>query len=212
MLLRPHSTCYNGSLKARLLLLLLLIHTFATACTDNPAEEEADTPVERRTAEPDTTAVNSSRAPGTHDLLGNPFVANRQQSNNLATYFDRINTDFTVDADAVENRHKASITDTIYTIRFGNSAMEFYAPTHSGELLLQMADIRGTDIKLRNNLRVGMPQAELLNRLKSQGEDLKIIQTPNEIVATAREGAPATLHFYLEKGKVSRILYEGYVD
>ncbi|WP_276498058.1 hypothetical protein [Pontibacter litorisediminis] len=213
MLLRPHSICHQCSLKARLLLLLLFIHTIATACTDNTSEEEGDMPLERpAAAAPDTTAVNSNSAPATIDLLGNPFVANRKQSNNLTTYFDRIDTDFTVEADAIENRHKASVTDTIYTIRFGNSALEFYAPTHSGELLLQMADIRSAHIKLRHNLRVGMSHGELLNRLKNQGEDLKIIQTPNEVVASAPEGAPATLHFYLQNGKVSRILYEGYVD
>ncbi|WP_299762256.1 hypothetical protein [uncultured Pontibacter sp.] len=212
MFLRSYSICHKYSLKARLLLLLLLVHTFATACTDSSPEEEADVPFERRTAEPDTTAVSTTRALATIDLLGNPFVANRQQSNDLTTYFDRIDSDFTVDADAIENRHKASVTDTIFTIRFGSSFMEFYAPSHSGDLHLQVADIRSTDIKLRNNLQVGMAQAELIKRLKSQAEDIKITQAPNEVVASAKEGAPVTLRFYLQKGKVSRILYEGYVD
>ncbi|MCX2738767.1 hypothetical protein [Pontibacter anaerobius] len=213
MFVRPYSICYKCSLKARLLLLLLLVHTIATACTDKSSEEEADVPFERRAAtEPDTTAVHSTRPPGTLDLLGNPFVANRQQSNDLTTYFDRIDADFTVDADAIENRHAAEVTDTIYTIRFGKSSMEFYAPSHSGDLHLQMADIRSADIKLRNNLRVGMTQAELVSRLKSQGKDIKITHTPSEIIASAREGAPVTLRFYMQKGKVSRILYEGYVD
>ncbi|WP_235337451.1 hypothetical protein [Pontibacter korlensis] len=206
--------CYRCSLKARLLVLLLLIHTIATACTtDNPIEEEAEMPAKRHSApEPDTTAVRPDRSVNTLDLLGNPFVANRQQSNDLTTYFDRIDSDFTVDADAIENRHKTSVTDTIYTIRFGNSFMEFYAPTQTGDLLLQMADIRSADIKLRNNLRVGMTQAELIKSLKSQGEGMKITQTTNEIVASTREGAPVMLHFYLQEGKVSRILYDGYVD
>ena len=213
MFLRPSHICLSYGLKASLLLLLLFIHTLATACTDAPSEEEADLPDMRRTTtEPDTTSVKGNLAPGTFDLLGNPFVANPALSNDLTTYFDRINADFTVDADAIENRHKPGVSDTIYTIRFGTSTLEFYAPSHSGELLLQMADIRSTGIVLRYNLRVGMSQAELLKRLKTQGGDLRILQTPNEIVASAREGAPVSLHFYMQQGKVSRILYEGYVD
>jgi len=211
MFLRPYSICHACGLKARLLLLLLFIHTFATACTDNATEEEAELPpvVRRSATDSDTTTVASAN---TFDLLGNPFVATLEQSNDLTSYFDRINADFTVDAEAIENRHNAGVTDTIYTIRSGESAMEFYAPSYSGELLLQMADIRSADIALRDNLRVGMPQAELLKRLRSQGADLKITQTPTEIIASAREGAPMSLHFFIQGGKVTRILYEGYVD
>ncbi|MDX5437595.1 MAG: hypothetical protein LPK03_10395 [Pontibacter sp.] len=202
------------SLSVRLLVLLLLVHTIASACTtDSTTEEEADMPHERRSAsEPDTTSVRRTREPATISLLGNPFVANRQQSRELTTYFDRINADFTVDADAIENRHKQGVTDTIYTIRFGDSVMEFYAPTQTGDLLLQVADIQSPAITLRNNLRVGMSQAELMNRLKSQASDIKVTQTASEVIATNKEGAPATLRFYLQKGKVSRILYDGYVD
>ncbi|ARS33987.1 hypothetical protein [Pontibacter actiniarum] len=205
---------HKYSLTLRLLVLLLLVHTIASACsTDSTADEETDMPRERRTAaSPDTLAASRSLERATTSLLGNPFVANRQQSNNLSTYFDRIDADFTVDADAIENLHNPDVTDTIYTIRFGNSMMEFYAPTHSGDLHLQAADIRSASVSLRNNLRVGMSQAELMKSLKGQGSDIRIMQTPNEIVASNREGAPITLHFYLQKGKVSRIKYDGYVD
>ncbi|GHA71910.1 hypothetical protein [Pontibacter akesuensis] len=216
MFLRFHSSIrYKYSLSVRLLVLLLLVHSIATACSADTATEAEDEPVRQRrfAAEPDDTAsVRRSRETATISLLSNPFVANQKQSNNLASYFDRIDADFTLDAYAIENRHKPDISDTIYTIRFGNSMLEFYAPTHSGELHLQTADIRSGAITLRNNLRVGMSQAELMNRLKSQGEDLKITQTANEVVASNREGAPITLHFFLAKGKVQEIKYNGYVD
>ncbi|WP_239022855.1 hypothetical protein [Pontibacter mangrovi] len=192
-------------------MLLLLIQTLASACTDKPSEEEGDTPLARHDAvASDTASAGSSAA--THDLLGNPLVADLQQSNDLNAYFDRIDANFTVDADAIENRHTPGITDSIYTIRFGDSFIEFYVPSQSGHLMLQVADIRSADVTLRNNLRVGMPQAELLSSLKRQGDDIRITQTPQQIIASAREGAPVSLHFFLQKGKVSRILYEGYVD
>lgn len=203
------------SLTVRLLILLLLVNSIASACTsDNASEEQNDMPKERQTAlEPDTASVRrSTKAPATVSMLGNPFVANRSKSNELESYFERINADFTVDADPIENRHKSNVTDTVYTIRFGNSMMEFYAPTLSGDLLLQVADIKSSDIVLRNNLRVGMTQAELMNQLKALGQEVRINSTPTEIVASNREGAPISLHFYLKGGKVNRIRYEGYVD
>ena len=207
---------YTNSLAVRLMLLLLLVNVFTTACSaDLGGEERGDAPEERRLAAPDTASTRRrapAEAAAAASLLGNPFVASRSQGNNLSTYFDRINADFTVDADAIENRHKPSLTDTVFTIRFGNSMMEFYAPSQTGELLLQVADIQSSDITLRNNLRVGMGEAELLNRLKTQGDELVITQSSDRIVASVREGAPASLHFHLKNNKVSRIRYEGYVD
>ncbi|MDX5420671.1 MAG: hypothetical protein LPK07_04610 [Hymenobacteraceae bacterium] len=214
-ILRNISFRCKYSLTVQLLVLLFLISSIASACSSDPASEErADAPNERsREPEPDTASTRRSAAePATLNLLGNPFVAKRSQSNSLSAYYDRISTDFTIDADPIENRHKPSVTDTIYTIRFGDSMVELYAPTQTGDLLLQVADIHSSDITLRNNLRVGMSQTELMNRLKSQGQDIKITQTPNEVVASNRDGAPISLHFHLKNGKVNRIRYEGYVD
>ncbi|PRY13138.1 hypothetical protein CLV24_10652 [Pontibacter ummariensis] len=208
---RYNSRSYSYSLAVRLLVLLLLIHTFASACTaDSATEEEAGMPEAPDNAlAADTSSVRRSAYVS---LLGNPFIGNYSQVNNLNSYFDRINADFTLDADPIENRHQPSVTDTIYTIRSGNSVMEFYAPTKSGILLLQMADITSGDIKLRDNLRVGMSQGELMNSLKAHGQDLKITQSPSEVIAANREGAPTLLRFFLKNGKVHRILFEGYVD
>lgn len=202
------------SLTIRLLVLLLLVHTIATACSPENAADEEDQPRVRRTVDspPDTASVGRRLSAATVSLLGNPFVATRQHSNDLMSYFDRIDADFTLDADAIENRHNPSVTDTIYTIRSGKSMLELYAPTQTGDLLLQTADIYTSDIQLRDQLRVGMSQTELLNRLKTQGTDIKITQSTDEIIASNREGAPTTLHFYLHKGKVNRIKYDGYVD
>lgn len=213
--LRPNSPCYSHSLAIRLLVVLLFISTLTSACsTDNGQEEQDENPQEKlpELAYADTTATRrNSREPATMDLLSDPFVASRSSS--LSAYYDRISTDFTIDAAPIENLHQPDITDTLYTIRFGNSMMEFYAPSQSGELLLQVADIKSSAITLRNNLRVGMSQAELMGRLKSQnGQQLLITQTPAEIVAANGEGAPVMLHFFLKNGKVSRIRYEGYVD
>jgi len=215
LLLRYSISRYKYSLAVRLMLLLLLVNTFTTACSaDLGREENSDAPEERRLAAPDTMSARrrTSAEAITVSLLGNPFVSSRSQSNNLSTYYDRINSDFTVDADAIENRHKPNLTDTIFTIRFGSSMMEFYAPSQSGELLLQVADIQSSDITLRNNLRVGMAETELLHRLKAQGSELVITHSGDQVTAANREGAPATLHFHLRNGKVSRIRYEGYVD
>ncbi|WP_162052848.1 hypothetical protein [Pontibacter pamirensis] len=216
MLIRRYSSLrYTHSLSVRLMLLLLFVNTFAVACSSDTATEEEDYLAEERsrTAITDTASVRRTpAAPVTVSLLSNPFVANRSQSNSLSTYIERIDADLTLDADAIENRHRRDVTDTIFTIRFGNSMMEFYAPSQSGELLLQVADIQSPDITLRNNLRVGMSQAELLNRLKAQGKELDITQSNNEIIASNHEGAPMSLHFHLKNGKVNRIRYEGYVD
>lgn len=216
LMFRRSSLRYTYSLSVRLMLLLLLVNTFAVACSSDTASEERKfLPSERsNTALTDTASAGrrTPAAPATISLLGNPFVASRSQSNNLSTYIERIDSDLTLDADAIENRHKPDVTDTIFTIRFGSSMMEFYAPSQSGELLLQVADIQSPDITLRNNLRVGMSQAELLNKLKATGTDLIITQSNNQIVASNHEGAPTSLQFYLKNGKVSRIRYEGYVD
>lgn len=207
---------YTYSLSVRLMLLLLFVNTFAVACSSDTASEEESFLAEERssTATTDTASIRRSTpaAPATVSLLSNPFVASRSQSNSLSTYIERIDADLTLDADAIENRHRRDVTDTIFTIRFGDSMMEFYAPSQSGELLLQVADIQSPDITLRDNLRVGMPQEELLNRLKAQGQELDITQSNNEIIASNHEGAPMSLHFHLKNGKVNRIRYEGYVD
>ena len=213
---RFSSLRYTYSLSVRLMLLLLLVNTFAVACSsDTASEEQKFLPSERSSnALTDTASIRRRTlgAPATISLLGNPFVANRSQSNSLSTYIERIDSDLTLDADAIENRHKPDVTDTIFTIRFGSSMMEFYAPSQSGELLLQVADIQSPDITLRNNLRVGMSQVELINKLKATGKDLVITQSNNQIIASNHEGAPTSLHFYLKNGKVNRIRYEGYVD
>ena len=205
---------WKYSLTLRLIILLFLVNTIASACSsDSVTEEQKDMPRERETVlKPDTTSTQRNTAPTTVGLLGNPFVANRSKGNFLSSYYDRINSDFTIDADPIENRHRTSITDTVFTIRFGNSMMEFYAPSQTGDLLLQTADIRNSDITLRNNMRVGMSQAELMSKLKAFGKEIKVIQNQNKIVASSHEGAPTVLHFFLKNGKVSRILYEGYVD
>lgn len=205
---------WKYSLALRLMILLFLVNTIASACTsDSATEEQKDMPRERESSmEADTTSTRKNAIPTTVSLLGNPFVANRSKGNFLSSYYDRINSDFTIDADPIENRHRSSITDTVFTIRFGNSMLEFYAPSQTGDLLLQVADIRNSDITLRNNMRVGMSQAELMSKLKAFGKDIRVTQNPNEIIASSHEGAPTSLHFFLRNGKVSRILYEGYVD
>lgn len=196
------------ALTIRLLVLLLLVQHVASACTTDQ-QEEFELPANR--ASGDTTSVRSNRrTPASLSLLGNPFVASPAKSNSLSAYFDKIQEDFWVEADPVENLHRPDVIDTIYTIRFGNSMLELYAPTRSGKLLLQVADIRNSTVTLRNNLRVGMPQEELTARLK--GQNINIQQSPDKIVASTSEGAPITLYFFLKNGKVSRIFYEGYVD
>ncbi|NDK57092.1 hypothetical protein [Pontibacter fetidus] len=200
---------YRYALSLRLLALLFFVHSVATACTTEQPQDEEEAPTTRQPI--DTTAVKTTRrAATTIDFLGNPFIASIAQSNSLSAYFDKIQDDFWVDADAIENLHRSDVTDTIYTIRFGNSKLELYAPTQSGKLLLQVADIRNSSITLRNNLRVGMSQEELTGKLKAQNVHLQ--QSPEKIVASTKDGAPIHLYFFLKNGKVSRIFYEGYVD
>jgi hypothetical protein len=206
---------HRYSLTVRLLVLLLLISNTAGACSSESAQhEQREQPQERtgQQAAPDTMLARRQPAgpPSTIDFLGNPFLSDYRQSKKLDAYFARISTDFTLDADPIENIHRPAVTDTIYSIRFGESLIELYAPTQTGELLLQVADIRNTGIALRNNMKVGMSQPELMNNLKNF--DVRILQTNTEIVATSLEGAPTSLRFYLKNGKVNRIRYEGYVD
>ena len=204
-----NSLNHRYALSVRLLALLFFVNSIAAACTTEQPKDEFEQPVSRDAE--DTTAVRPARrAAKTIEFLGNPFIASVSQSNSLSAYFDKIATDFSVDADAIENQHRPSVTDTIYTIRFDNSVLELYAPTQSGKLLLQVADIRNSSITLRNNLRVGMSQEEVLGKLKAQNINLQ--QSPEKIVASTKDGAPITLYFFLKNGKVSRILYEGYVD
>lgn len=200
---------YRYALRLRLLVLLFLVHSVASACTSEQPNNGFYSPT---SSEPvDTASIRAPRrAPSTVEFLGNPFIASPTKSNSLSAYFDKIQQDFSVDADAIENRHRPNVTDTIYTIRFGNSLLELYAPTQSGKLLLQVADIRNSSITLRNNLRVGMSQQELTGKLKAQNVNLQ--QSPDKIVASTKDGAPISLYFFLKNGKVSRILYEAYVD
>lgn len=202
---------HRYSLAIRLLVLLWLLSSTASACT---REEHSDEPQQRSPQHiaPDTMLARKQPAgiPATIDFLGNPFLSDYRQSKTLDAYFARIASDFTLDAEPIENIHRATVTDTIYTIRFGDSMIELYAPSQTGELLLQVADIRNPGIALRNNMKVGMSQPELMNRLKRF--DVRILQTNTEIVATTVEGAPTSLHFYLKNGKVNRIRYEGYLD
>jgi hypothetical protein len=205
---------HRYSLSVRLLVLLLLISSTAGACSETKKEEQLSQPQERKRQhiEPDTMLASrrTAGAPSSIDFLGNPILSDYRQSKKLDAYFARISTDFTLDADPIENLHRPSVTDTIYTIRFGDSIIELYAPTQTGELLLQVADIRNPGIALRNNMKVGMGQPELMTKLKNF--DVRILQTNSEIVATSVEGAPASLRFFLKNGKVNRILYDGYVD
>ncbi len=166
----------------------------------------------RSETKPDTLKTRKAPAKAAMqiDFLGNPFLADYNQSRSLDAYFARINSDFTLEAEPIPNIHKADITDTIYIIRFGSSMIELYAPSLTGDLLLQVADIQGNGIVLRNNMKVGMSQPELMNKLKNF--DVRILQTNAEIVATSTEGAPIAIRFALKNGKVSRIRYEGYID
>ncbi|TXK37575.1 hypothetical protein FVR03_15150 [Pontibacter qinzhouensis] len=207
-----HRCTYRPSV--RLLLLLFLFSSFSGACSTNSAEQEIDFKDNIADTRPDTlkTRKSATKAPVQIDFLGNPFLADYDQSRKLDAYFARINSDFTVEAEPIPNIHKTQITDTIYIIRFGSSMIELYAPTQTGDLLLQVADIQGNGISLRNNMKVGMSQPELMNKLKNF--DVRILQTNAEIVATSisTDGAPAAIRFLLKNGKVSRIRYEGYVD
>ncbi len=203
------------SLTARLFLLLLLLSPLTGACNSHtPGQEEDELPPIQQFRQPDTLATKASSpsATGTTELLENPFIADRGQGNKLEAYFVRISDNFTLDADPIENRHKPDISDTIYTIRFGDSVMELYAPSNTGDLHLQEADIRNSGITLRNNMKVGMSQPELMNKLKQKGNQTRILQTTNEVVVTTQEGAPVTLRFFLKNGKVNRIRYEAYLD
>lgn len=205
-----NSLNHRYALTIRLLALLFFVHSVAAACTTEQAQEEYELPENSR--EPgDTAAVRTSRrTPATTDFLGNPFIASVVKSNSLSAYFDKISADFWVEANAIENRHRPDVVDTLYTIYFGESMLELYAPTQSGKLMLQVADIRNSSIALRNNLRVGMTQEELTGKLKALNVTLQ--QAPDKIVASTTEGAPITLYFFLKNGKVNRIFYEGYVD
>ena len=102
-----------------------------------------------------------------------------------------------------KNQHYPEKTDTIYQFTYRNSEIFFYK-THLGKEFLLAGKVLNKQIKLRNNIHVGIPidefKARFSNKLDFNSDSLQMID----------EGTKYT--FIFDDGKLYRINIDNYID
>lgn len=102
----------------------------------------------------------------------------------------------------VRNIHDRAVVGTVYTFSAGKTKIEIYKAKHLD--ILQSAYIDTENISLKYNIKVGASKTDVAKRLKA------IITADKVQVGNLEQTNVYTLTF--SNGKLTTILYEGYVD
>lgn len=133
------------------------------------------------------------------EFLENPFGFKETIKNFSAISDPKFNTQKLLR----KNQHYPEKTDTIYQFTYKKSEIFFYK-THLGKEFLLAGKILNKQIKLKNNIQIGIPidefKARFSNTLDFNSDSLKLIG----------EGTKYT--FIFNNGKLYRINIDNYID
>jgi len=68
--------------------------------------------------------------------------------------------EYEVDKKAVKNLNDSTQTDTLFTVKFGKSVMEYYQVRSNDNGLLIMADIKSDKVEFKKGIKIGMSATE----------------------------------------------------
>lgn len=141
------------------------------------------------------------------DFIANPFLPASTPA--LKHYTQLLSCRYQIEKDTVTNLHNAKYIDTLYHLNFDSSTVELYYPIYTKQYLLSYADIKSTNLPLKNGIKVGMTRDELLQKLK----DYKlIIKEQKNLIEVCDWERNTWLRFHFSKNRLSSIQYEGYID
>ena len=102
----------------------------------------------------------------------------------------------------ISNKHNKELTDTLKTIEDSNN--RFVILKTKGKEVLEKAVIKTNNIKLKNNIKVGIKKDFFIKAFNTE-------RWPNTYVITNTEQT-SEIVFYFNESTLDSILYLGYVD
>ena len=183
-----------------------MISTLFFSCENNDQTDQnstadtMDAELQQNSAEKEA-ATNSLTI--THeDFVTDPFKMEEISVQNLKKNF----ADFKIiEIQPYQNRHIPDQMDTIFTITAGKSIWKIYK-TPSKDLL-ELAEVKSTDVALRQGIKFGMTTDELESALNIS-ENL----SPDAAVMIEQGTVPAYVELKFLNDRLQRIHFHGYVD
>ena len=133
-------------------------------------------------------------------IASNPFNFGNHSLENLVKLNPKISTE------TVKNPHVENKIDTIFTFSLGTDKFKVYKVDKEINILTD-ADILTTRFKTKQGIRVGMTKREIVKLLS----DYKLTSIPNHLILENLE-VPEFLTFEFSKDKLTKIIFDGYID
>lgn len=102
-----------------------------------------------------------------------------------------------------KNKHYPEKTDTIFQLRYKKSEILFYK-THQGKEFLLAGKILNKQIKLKNDIQIGISKDQFINKFSNE------LSFNADSLQMIGEGTKYT--FIFQKGKLHRINIDNYFD
>lgn len=132
------------------------------------------------------------------EMGGNPFTGDLPEILASIGKYDIFKKTF-------KNLHDSTAIDTLMTINFGTSAIEYFQGATTGFIIT--ADIESDKVEFKRGIRIGMPEAEF-NALFEELKDQENLQT---VTISTMEGLAYT-EFLFSKRTLTTIKYQSYFD
>ena len=115
--------------------------------------------------------------------------------------------DYKIDKKPITNLHDTTLTDTLMTVSFGKSMMEYYRPQSTENGLLIMADIHSDRVEFKKGIRIGMMEPEFVSLF----EELSGKENLNLVRISTFEGLTITEYLF-ENNKLTSVKFATYFD
>ncbi|MEX2235541.1 MAG: hypothetical protein WD824_25505 [Cyclobacteriaceae bacterium] len=107
----------------------------------------------------------------------------------------------------IANLHDSTLTDTLMTVNFGKSTMEYYRPQSSQNGLLISADIHSDKVEFKKGIRIGMT----LEEFSSLFEELRGKENLSLVRISTFEGLTNSEYLFVNN-KLTSVKFATYFD
>jgi hypothetical protein len=126
---------------------------------DSIANIQRDTATETGQSEDNTTPENFIVDDGENVEFVNEEIGSDPFTKDFRSILASIGK-YEVDKKPVRNLHDSTQTDTLFTVKFGKSVMEYYQVRSNDNGLLIMADIQSDKVDFKKGIKIGMSATE----------------------------------------------------
>jgi hypothetical protein len=172
---------------------------FADVGTDTTRELTTQVPEAQESASAEDVSEGSLQFEN-DDIGGYPFMKDFESMLGSIRGFRILKKPF-------RNVQDTTQTDTLMTVNFGTSSIEYYKLQADAKGFIIGATIESNDVQLKKGIRIGMSDRDFSGLF----DELKGKANLNSIVVSTLEGLNQT-EFVFVNGKLSSVRYQSYFD